>query len=84
MTTRPVDITTSETVAEATDISFVFNYPIINNQPFQVRTVNIDESNNSDKGLNGLQILYNENKPSNSVLLNKNSYLSSTFSVCMN
>tara|TARA_A100001015_G_scaffold240393_1_gene274112 strand:+ start:2814 stop:4556 length:1743 start_codon:yes stop_codon:yes gene_type:complete len=79
MTTRPVDITTSETVAEATDISFVFNYPIINNQPFQVRTVNTDKSNNSDKGLNGLQILYSENKPSNAVLLNKNSYLFDSF-----
>lgn len=79
MTTRPVDITTSETVAEATDISFVFNYPIINNQPFQVRTVDTDKSNNSDKGLNGLQILYNENKPSNAVLLNKNSYLFDSF-----
>ena len=79
MTTRPVDITTSETVAEATDISFVFNYPIINNQPFQVRTVDIGKSNNSDRGLNGLQILYSENKPSNAVLLNKNSYLFDSF-----
>ena len=78
MTTRPVDITTSETVAEETDISFVFNYPIINNQPFQVRTVNTDKSNNSDKGLNGLQILYTENKPSNAVLLN-NTYLFDSF-----
>ena len=78
MTTRPVDITLSETVAEATDISFIFNYPIINSQEIQVRTVQ-DISNNTNIGLNGLQIKYNDNKNTNVVLFNNNSYSFNSF-----
>lgn len=77
MTTRPVDITTS-TSETATDISFVFNYPIINSQEIQVRTVQ-DTSSNTNIGLNGLQIKYNDNKNTNVVLFNNNSYSFNSF-----
>ena len=77
MTTRPVDITTS-TSETATDISFVFNYPIINSEEIQVRTVQ-DTSSNTNIGLNGLQIKYNDNKNTNVVLFNNNSYSFNSF-----